>query len=226
MTPTASESLSLRLRFEKRGPIRFISHLDLTRAFHRAFIRADLPLKYSEGFSPHPRFSIALPLSVGTESMAEFADVTLQQGFSLPFDEIRSRLQDALPTGITLVSVSEQTEKFSAIHAASYQVTLPNADPAAVEKILPALQGSITVKKRNKKGKTIEKEISQAILSVKAEAKDGGVLLDLCLAANAEDYLKPETVLSVLGERLSGLDQSEKRILRTAVWLSDMTIFE
>ena len=69
---------SCRIKFEKKGPIRFISHLDLTRAFHRAFARAGIKLKFSEGFSPHPKFAFGLPLSVGTEIKTEFAEFTLK----------------------------------------------------------------------------------------------------------------------------------------------------
>ncbi len=55
----------LRLRFEKTGRAIYISHLDLMRTMQRVFLRADCPLKYSEGFNPHALISILLPLSVG-----------------------------------------------------------------------------------------------------------------------------------------------------------------
>ena len=61
----------LRLRFEKTGRAVYISHLDLMATMQRAFSRAGLELKYSEGFNPHPLISILLPLSVGTASVCE-----------------------------------------------------------------------------------------------------------------------------------------------------------
>ena len=57
-----------RLQFSKEGETKYVSHLDLVRLFTRAFKRAELPLAYSEGFNPHPKMSIGLPLSVGVTS--------------------------------------------------------------------------------------------------------------------------------------------------------------
>ena len=60
-----------RLLFVKEGRARYISHLDLMRTFQRAFLRADIPIKHTEGFNPHPFISIALPLSLGFSSQCE-----------------------------------------------------------------------------------------------------------------------------------------------------------
>ena len=73
----------LRLRFEKTGRAVYISHLDLMATMQRAFARAGLELKYSEGFNPHPLISILLPLSVGTASRCELMDFRLRQDAEL-----------------------------------------------------------------------------------------------------------------------------------------------
>ena len=70
----------LRVRFTKLGKVRFTSHRDVARMFERAFRRADLPLAYTEGFSPRPRISFGLALSTGYESLAEYLDADLQVG--------------------------------------------------------------------------------------------------------------------------------------------------
>ena len=127
---------ALRCRFTKTGPIRFISHLDLTRAFHRALARAEIPLKFSEGFSPHPKFTFALPLSVGMESLCEAADFSLKEGVWMAPDEVAARLQAEMPAGITLLSVSPSVEKLSAVAYVRYRVLLPRTPAdrkAAVE---------------------------------------------------------------------------------------------
>ena len=67
----------LRIRFSRGDELKFISHLDIIRLCERALRRAHIPLAYSEGFSPHPRISLAAPLSVGTTSEAELMDVTV-----------------------------------------------------------------------------------------------------------------------------------------------------
>ena len=69
----------LRLRFEKTGRAIYISHLDLMATMQRAFSRAGLELKYSEGFNPHPLISVLLPLSVGTASVCELMVELLEE---------------------------------------------------------------------------------------------------------------------------------------------------
>ena len=216
---------SFRLCFEKTGPIRFISHLDLTRAFHRAFARAQIPFKYSEGFSPHPKFAFALPLSVGTESLMEYADFSLKAGSDFTPEELKEKLQAQMPAGIKILSVGEQKEKFSSIAFARYLIFLPKADPEKIPEYEKALSGQITVQKKNKKGKLVEKDISSGISSLSFLEKDGGVEIRATLSASGENYLKPELVLSALQERCPDFVSGEKEILRTKVLKEDLTLF-
>jgi radical SAM-linked protein len=91
--------------FSKKGALRFISHLDLMRLFTRAMRRADLPLKISQGFNPHPKLSIARALKLGLESEAEEASVTLTE--NIPAFDFQQRLQKELPCGIEIKSVKQ-----------------------------------------------------------------------------------------------------------------------
>lgn len=221
-TPTAP----WRISFEKKGPIRFISHLDLTRAFHRAFSRAGIPLKFSEGFSPHPKFAFGLPLSVGTESLAEVADFSLKAECSMKAEEILSALQKQMPQGIQLISIREAEGKLSEIAFASYKILLPHFDPSLIFAATKALSRPMTVKKKNKKGKIVEKEISSGIDSASLTEEDGKVLMRCTLSASGENYIKPELVLTALSEALPQGDFSEKRILRTGIFRQDKTKFQ
>jgi len=90
--------------FTKKGLMRYISHLDLMRLFMRALRRADLPIKITEGFSPHPKFSIKRALKLGLESDKEEATVTLKD--LIQPEEFRERLQKQLPDGILIKDVS------------------------------------------------------------------------------------------------------------------------
>ena len=72
----------LRVRFGRGPEVKFISHLDVMRFWERAFRRAQVPLAYSEGFSPHPRVSLAAPLPVGVTSEAELMDVMFSRWIS------------------------------------------------------------------------------------------------------------------------------------------------
>ena len=139
----------LRALFEKTGNAVWMSHLDLMRLFQRAFKRADLHLKHTQGFNPRPSVSIALPMSVGVESVCELLDFELD-GQELSCDEICRRLNDALVDGVTVREVYDTGRKIK--YLASLDDSLltvwarvccqnPTLNPAlianAVERYLP-----------------------------------------------------------------------------------------
>ena len=90
----------LNFIFSKTGLMRYISHLDLMRLLTRAMRRADLPLKMTQGFSPHPKLSIKRALKLGIESENEEAAILLKEPI-IP-ETFRLRLQEQLPEGITI----------------------------------------------------------------------------------------------------------------------------
>lgn len=90
-----------RLLFAKEGRARYISHLDLMRTFQRAFVRADIPIKHTEGFNPHPFISIALPLSLGFSSRCEVLEFGLLEGTD--HADVPQRLNAALPEGVRVL---------------------------------------------------------------------------------------------------------------------------
>ncbi len=89
-----------RLLFSKTGRAKYISHLDLMRTFQRAFARAKIAIKHTEGFHPHPFVSIALPLSVGYSSQCEILEFGLLEG--TPYEAVPARLTAAMPEGIVI----------------------------------------------------------------------------------------------------------------------------
>ncbi|MDI6824603.1 MAG: TIGR03936 family radical SAM-associated protein [Bacillota bacterium] len=95
----------LRLRLEKSGDARFISHLDFMRTLTHAFVRAGLPVALTQGFHPHPRFSLALALPLGASSEAEYADVELER--TVDAMQAARELNRVLPPGIRVRKVQE-----------------------------------------------------------------------------------------------------------------------
>src|SRR3954465_7517751 len=95
----------LRVHYAKRGRLRFTSHRDFARAFERALRRAEVPMGYSAGFSPHPKISYAGAAPTGGASEAEYLEIGLAQA-SDP-EVIRARLDAALPAGLDVVEVVE-----------------------------------------------------------------------------------------------------------------------
>ena len=108
--------LRLRIRFCRGEGVKFLAHLDLMRLWERALRRAGLSLAYSEGFSPHPRISLAAPLSVGVTSQVELMDVFLAQWISPHsfINEVSKQLPQSLtlsetwPVGLDVPSLQSQ----------------------------------------------------------------------------------------------------------------------
>src|SRR4030042_120439 len=94
----------LRIRFSRREEIKFISHLDIMRLWQRALNRAEIPLAYTEGFSPHPRISLAAPLPVGITSQTELMDVFCTKWVSPHL--FTTAVSQQLPAGIKILQVS------------------------------------------------------------------------------------------------------------------------
>ena len=99
-----------RLVFEKTGNAVWVSHLDLMRIFQRAFKRAGLPLTHTQGFNPRPSVSIALPLSVGVESICELLDFDLDGEMPNP-EDICKRLNEVLVEGVKVHKVYDDGAK-------------------------------------------------------------------------------------------------------------------
>ena len=95
----------LRLKFSRGEEVKYISHLSLMRLWERALRRAEIPLAYSEGFSPHPRISMAAPLPIGVTSEAELMDLILNKPFS-PYSLICNMAQQ-LPLGIDILEAQQ-----------------------------------------------------------------------------------------------------------------------
>jgi len=90
----------MKFIFTKQGPMRYISHLDLMRLLTRAMRRANLPLKISAGFNPHPKLSIRRALKLGLESENEEASIILRERL-LP-EDFKKKLAEQLPEGIII----------------------------------------------------------------------------------------------------------------------------
>jgi radical SAM-linked protein len=93
----------LRIRFSRGEEIKFISHLDIMRLWQRVLHRAGIPLAYSEGFSPHPRISLAAPLQVGITSQTELMDLFCTKWVSPHF--FTDAVNQQLPPGIKILQV-------------------------------------------------------------------------------------------------------------------------
>ena len=97
--------MKVRIKFTKTGAMKFVGHLDTMRYFQKAIRRAELPVAFSGGYSPHMIMSFAAPLGVGTTSMGEYFDMELTE--KVPTAEIEDRLNAVMVEGITISSARQ-----------------------------------------------------------------------------------------------------------------------
>ncbi len=195
-------SSSVRVRFTKVGSLQFISHLDLNRTMKNVMLRAKVPIKYSEGFNPHPKMVFALPLSVGAESVCELLDFKLDK--PMKEEDLVDRLNAAFPPEMRVLEAYAPTAKFTEIRYAEYRLESEEEFDTA-----PLDAESIVIMKRTKSGEK-EIDIKPLIFSWKKEGK----ALTCVLSASPSEYLNPEYIAKLLGI-------PDATILRTRVLLSD-----
>ena len=188
-----------RMRFEKVENSIWISHLDLMRVFQRAFRRADLLLKHSQGFNPRAIVSIALPLSVGVDSHCELLDFELEEA-SLPPDLTR-RLNEALPAGIRVLEVYENGRKLKELTHLRVRLTLEydrGVPDDAAEEILSLFQrDSLVMEKHSKRGVT-ETDILPMIRSLEVSGKGGHSLLLETVICAQNPSLNPQLLCDAI----------------------------
>src|SRR5438046_4610227 len=145
----------LRIRYAKRGRLRFTSHRDFARAFERALRRAAVPMAYSAGFSPHPKISYVGAAPTGVASEAEYLEIGLAERREP--GAVLSALDAALPPGLDIVEVVEAEPPGLAerIDASHWRIELAGVSPAAarsaVEQFLAV--GEAPVDKLTKDGR-------------------------------------------------------------------------
>ena len=138
---------NVRIFFSKRGRAVYISHLDLYRVFQRAVKRCKLPVWETQGFNPHIYITFALPLALGTEGVCESLDTKLTE--ELSFEEIRDRLNSALPRDIRILYADEPKIKPTEIAESEYEVNI-DCDFEKLNAFF--LQEQIITEKKTKKG--------------------------------------------------------------------------
>ena len=146
-----------RLLFEKTGNAVWISHLDLMRLFQRAFKRAGLPLKHTQGFNPRPSVSIALPLSVGVQSYCELLDFELDKNI-VSNECICDSLNRALVDGVRVLRVYDDGRKIRDLAFLDCNIKLEydRGEAADAARCIEALfsREKIVVTKKGKNGET------------------------------------------------------------------------
>ncbi|WP_294775677.1 TIGR03936 family radical SAM-associated protein [uncultured Eubacterium sp.] len=213
----------VRLRFSKTGQAKYISHLDTNRVFSRAFARAKINLWYTQGFNPRPYMSFSLPLSLGVESFCENVDIRIID--DLTDEEIKVRVNDALPLGIRIVDVYDDFMDCHDIVYSDYVYKFEFKDnELALEKIKAVLESdAIMAQKKAKQGKRRvlkETDIKQFIVKYNISIRDDNIILNIRLLAGPDKNLNPTLLFDTI-IRLIDMDYEWKSIGRINLLTKD-----
>jgi radical SAM-linked protein len=194
----------LRVRYAKRGRLRFTSHRDFSRAFERALVRARIPMAYSSGFNPHPRISYAGASPTGAASEAEYLEIGLAQ--TVEPVRLAEELDQALPEGLDVLEVVESRPGSLAdrLEASRWLIDLALPVPVVQEAADAFVaRDAVTVERMTKKGLRAF-DSRAAVLALEVTAYDAGTRVTVVLR-HSVPAVRPDDVLAGL-RRVGGLD--------------------
>ena len=194
----------LRLTFSRGEELKYISHLDLMRLWQRALRRADIPLVYSQGFSPHPRLSLAAPLAVGVTSGGEMIDIFLERRVSPHF--FIKMVKEQLPRGIDISEVVEVGLGLASLQSqvcyAEYKVIAEiDKKPTEVTRAIDSLLSSDELPWQHARDKELRKYDLRTLVEDIwiIESHPPEYVLGMKLRCDSSGTGRPEQVLSAIG---------------------------
>lgn len=206
-----------RLRYAKRGRLRFASHRDFQRAFERALRRAGVAMAYSAGFSPHPRISYANAAPTGTASEAEYLEIGVAERYEAA--DLRARLDAALPPGLDIVEVVEaRTPDFAQrLEASVWRIELPGVSVGAAEAALVALlaRDEVIVERLTKNGMR-SFDVRGSILQATCRSGDaaGSCAILQVVLRQATPAVRPDDVLAAVSRVADLVPQVPAQVTR------------
>ena len=204
--------MRMLIRFGKNPRLRFISHLDLQRFLHMALNRTGLPIKYSEGFNPHPLMAFGSALALGWTSEYEIIDVKLAvpMGRKRTEEAMRAALPDDLPVLEVRLVDDRHPAPMAMVVASDYEIVLGGETAQAVLDAVEVFLAKEQVMAM-RKTKSGEKEVDIRPLAISLEKTQSG--LNARLKLTEKDTLKPDLLIKALAD-LAGVEIPEAKIHR------------
>ena len=191
----APPAQKLRLRYAKRGPARFTSHRDFGRALERALRRAEIPMAYSSGFSPHPRISYANAAPTSAASEAEYVELGLSEVCDPT--KVQAALNEVLPNGFVVldIAVARREALGELLQASEWVLRLDGAEPGVLAAAVAALlaREELIVERMTKSGMRAF-DVRPAVLELTVTGDDTARLRSL----HGAPLVRPDDVLSAL----------------------------
>lgn len=217
----------LRLRYSKRGKVRFVSHRDVARLWERALRRASLPVASTEGFTPRPKLGFGLALPTGAESVAEYLDIDLHRDADLDPSThdwsawtvtTAGALTEAMPPGFTIdVVVARDPQAGSLqerVSSTTWELTGPGFTPdeleLAAQRLLAADELLV---ERERKGRRRVDDVRPLIRDLRTRHDGAGLVADLVTTGRS---LRPAELAALA---VPSVDPLDIHVLRTAQWI-------
>jgi radical SAM-linked protein len=211
----------LRIRFSRGEELKFISHLDIMRLWQRALHRAGIPLAYTEGFSPHPRISLAAPLAVGVTSQGELMDIFCAKWVSPHF--FSTVVSQQLPPGIQILQVYPAAPTMPSLQSqmkyAEYEVELETEkDQPGVKAALTSLLSVKRLPWHHERDTGTRNYDLRALIDDLwlIDWRSGYCIIGMGLRCDSGGSGRPEQVAAALGFSHPGSIRRTKLILKTS----------
>ena len=208
----------LRFCFEKNGSAAYISHLDLMKALQRSFVRAGIPVKYSQGFNPHIEMSIVVPLSTGYETRCDLCDLDLVTD-EMPENFVEN-LNAVMPRGMKVLYAGAADRPVREIVYSAYEIVLPAGDAQAMKALFDA---TVTLEKRSKRGRR-EVNLQEYIKELEF-ASEGDKTFCRCILAAGNDPLNPMYLTQALKNAGLVEEDATAKYIRTGILDENCEIF-
>ena len=208
----------LRFCFEKNGTSAYISHLDLMKALQRSFVRAGIPVKYSQGFNPHIEMSIVVPLSTGYETRCDLCDLDLVCD-DMPANFVED-LNAVMPRGMKVLHAGAADRPVREIAYSAYEIVLPAGDTDAMKALFDQ---PVTLEKRSKRGRR-EVDLRDYIKEL-SFAAEGDKTLCRCILSAGNDPLNPMYLTQALKNAGLVEEDATAKYIRTRILDENCEIF-
>ncbi len=195
--------MKIRIKFSKQGAMKFVGHLDIMRYFQKAMRRAGIPIRYSEGFSPHQIMSFAAPLGVGLTSIGEYFDIEVTD--SMSSEAMNDRLNQVMADEIQVLSCKKLPDSsknaMSIVCRADYSLEFRDKyapeDPEGFFEKLAGFYGqeAILITKKTKKS---QREMDLKPLIYRLERQGNAIFMQV--STGSVDNIKPESVMEAFYE--------------------------
>ena len=215
--------MRLRIRYSKKGKVRFISHRDVARIWERALRRVGVSVAYSQGFSPRPKLSFGLALSTGHESEAEFLDLELSDEdgdwTAVRGEDLAARLTAALPVGLDGVAVAPVEKGDSlqqAVTSCTWAIEVDDVDREYMDAwVADVLSREEIVVERERKGKPVVEDLRPHVLALDVTGTtETGIRLSADLGTQPR-ALRPTELLAAVDPPLTA-----RTVCRMNQWMS------